>query len=139
MYLFYIKRKGIALMFHRLTTDKFNLILIIGVILFIIEIAFFQGGMIIASLFFVGMTYVGWIKFYHLYGIILYCGGAICLFFSVFIVLVIRFFIIVVIILFIFDYMKSKNETDLIVPKHRVFQEVILDPIIELKPLFDHK
>ena len=139
MYLFYIKGKGIALMFHRLTTDKFNLILIIGVILFIIEIAFFQGGMIIASLFFGGMTYFGWKKFHHLYGKILFWGGAISLFFSIFNMLAIRFFIIVVIILFIFDYMKSKNETDRIVPKPREFQEIILDPIIELKPLFDHK
>lgn len=126
-------------MFHRLTTDRLNLILIIGVILFIIEIAFFQGGMIIASLFFGVITYFGWKKFKQLYGKILFWGGAVSLFFSIFNMLAVRFFLIVVIILFLIDYMKSKNETERIAPKPNGYQEIILDPIIKLKPLFNHK
>jgi len=126
-------------MFQRLTTDRFNLILIIGVILFIIEIAFFQGGMIIASLFFGVVTYFGWKKFDFLYGKILFWFGALSLFFSVLNMLAIRFFIIVVIVLFLLDYLKSKNETDRMMPRPSKYQEVITDPIIELNPLFDHK
>src|SRR5699024_12383662 len=115
-----------------LTTDRFNLILIIGVILFIIEIAFFQGGMIIASLFFGVVTYFGWNKFDFLYGKILFWFGAVSLFFSILNMLAIRFFIIVVIILFLIDYLKSKYETDRIIQLQREYQAVITDLIIKV-------
>ena len=126
-------------MFHRLSTEKFNLILIIGVVLFIIEIAFFQGGMIIASLFFGVITYFGWKRFDRLYGKICFWGGAVSLFFTVFNMLAVRFFLIVVIILFLYDYLKTKNEAERIMPTPHAHQEIIFDPLIKIKPLFDHK
>ena len=47
-------------MFKRLSTDTINWIIIIGVILFVIEIAFFHGGIIGTAIFTGFLIYIGW-------------------------------------------------------------------------------
>lgn len=59
-------------MFKRLTTDYFNWILIIGVILLIFEIAFYFGGSIIPALFSALFVYIGWKNFHKLWGKIVF-------------------------------------------------------------------
>lgn len=125
-------------MFHRLTTDTLNWILIIGVILFIVEIAFFHGGMIISALFCGLLIYTGKKMFHHLWGKILFWIGIVGLIFAVLNMLAIRFLLIAIIVLFIIDYSKSKKEAEVIKPSLSVNQEVILDAVMEVKPLFTH-
>lgn len=126
-------------MFKRLTTDTLNWILIIGVILFIIELAFFQGGMIASALFSGLFIYVGWKRFRRLWGKIIFWLGVVGLVFAVLNMLAVRFLIIAAIVLFIIDYSKSKKEAELVKPNLKEKQEIITDPIIEFKPLFNHK
>ncbi|SHF86973.1 cell wall-active antibiotics response protein LiaF [Ornithinibacillus halophilus] len=125
-------------MFHRLSTDHFNWILIIGVILFIIEVAFFHGGMIYSALISGILIYVGWKNFFTLWGKILFWIGVVSGLLSIFNMLAVRFLIVVAIVLFVLNYLKSKQEDETIIPNLPNHQEVIVDSIIKVEPLFDH-
>lgn len=126
-------------MFHRLSTNTLNWILIIGVILFMIEISFFGGGMIITALFCGLFIYVGWKKFYRLWGKIFFWIGTIGLVIAVFNMIAIRFLIIAGIILFVINYSKTKKEPDHIHPRITSEERVIHETVIKTKPLFDHR
>ncbi|HLS60560.1 MAG TPA: cell wall-active antibiotics response protein LiaF [Virgibacillus sp.] len=126
-------------MFDRLTTDRLNWILIIGVILFIIEIAFFQGGMIFSALFCGCMIYVGKKYFDHLWGKIVFWIGVIGFIFAILNTLAVRFLLVAIIVSFIIDYSKSKKEAVVIKPRFSVNEEGMSDAVISVKPLFKHK
>lgn len=126
-------------MFQRLSTDTLNWILIIGVILFFIEIAFFHGGMIVSAVFSGFFIYFGWKNFTHLWGKIFFWLGLISLVFSILNMLAVRFLIIAAIVLFLVNYSKSKKEAELINPALPGPQEEHEQPIVQKKPLFDHK
>ncbi|WP_010647414.1 cell wall-active antibiotics response protein LiaF [Oceanobacillus massiliensis] len=125
-------------MFKRLSTDYFNWILIIGVILFIFEIVFFFGGTIIPALFSALFTYVGWKYFRKLWGKIVFWISLVSLIFAILNLLAVRFLIIAAVVLFIIDYMKSKKEAkqyDPILPGGEIRDETLID----IKPLFEQK
>ena|SRR5699024_10275533 len=126
-------------MFHRLSTDTLNWIIIIGVILFVIEIAFFHGGMIVAALFSGVFIYVGWKNYVQLWGKVLFWLGVVGLILSILNMLAVRFLIIAAIVLFLMNYYKSKQEKDVDTPDLPGYDEVITDPVIEIEPLFTHK
>ncbi|MUK89959.1 hypothetical protein GMD78_16430 [Ornithinibacillus sp. L9] len=126
-------------MFERLKTDTYNWILIIGLILFIVEIVFFHGGMIISSLFSGLFTYIGWKNFSRLWGKILFWISVISLVFSILNMLAVRFLVIVAIVLFIMNYLKKTQDAEIVKPNILTHQEVIVDPLIKREPLFDHK
>ncbi|ALX47141.1 cell wall-active antibiotics response protein LiaF [Lentibacillus amyloliquefaciens] len=124
-------------MFRRLSTDTFNWILIVGVILFVIEIAFFHGGMIVSAIFSGFLVYIGWKKFTQLWGKILFWLGIVGLVFAILNMLAVRFLILAAIVIFLINYSKSKQEAEHIQPElpHDV---VDVDKVIQLEPLFDH-
>ncbi|WP_106496743.1 cell wall-active antibiotics response protein LiaF [Lentibacillus sp. Marseille-P4043] len=125
-------------MFHRLSTDTLNWIMIVGVILFIVEIAFFHGGMIFSALFSALLIYIGWKNFFRLWGKCFFWIGVIGLIFSVLNMLAVRFLLIAGIILFIRDYSKSKKESERITPSISGQHESTTEALIQLEPLFDH-
>ncbi|SFA90065.1 lia operon protein LiaF [Lentibacillus halodurans] len=125
-------------MLQRLSTDTFNWILIVGVILFVIEVAFFHGGMIVSAIFLGFFVYIGWKKFTQLWGKVLFWLGIVGLIFAILNMLAVRFLILAAIVLFLINYSKSKQEAERIQPE--LPDEVVnMDEIIQLKPLFDHK
>ncbi|TFJ91811.1 cell wall-active antibiotics response protein LiaF [Lentibacillus salicampi] len=125
-------------MFQRLSTDTFNWILIIGVILFVIEIAFFHGGAIVSALFSTAFVYVGWKNFTQLWGKILFWLGVVGLIFAILNMLAVRFLILAAIVIFLINYSKSKQEAEHIHPE--LTRDVVnADEVIHVKPLFDHK
>ncbi|MFZ3576707.1 cell wall-active antibiotics response protein LiaF [Virgibacillus sp. DJP39] len=126
-------------MFKRLSTDTVNWILIVGVILFTIEIVFFGGGMIISALFFGLFIYVGWKRFYKLWGKIFFWFGSIGLTFAIFNMMAIRFFVVAAIVLFIINYSKSKKEADYIQPSNQFQDDSNQETIIKTTPLFSHR
>ncbi|RDW20910.1 cell wall-active antibiotics response protein LiaF [Oceanobacillus chungangensis] len=125
-------------MFKRLTTDTFNWILIIGVILFIFEMVFFYGGSIFSALFSGLFIYIGWKYFYKLWGKIIFWLALVSLVLAVLNLLAVRFLIITAIILFVINYSKTKKDVDHlepILPGGEIRQETLM----EMKPLFNHK
>ncbi|WP_249871235.1 cell wall-active antibiotics response protein LiaF [Oceanobacillus saliphilus] len=123
-------------MFKRLSTDYFNWILIIGVILFIFEIAFFYGGTIIPALFSALFMYIGWKYFNKLWGKILFWISLVSLVFAILNLMAVRFLIIAAVVLFIIHYSKAKKEAEYdepILPSGEIREETL----IEITPLFD--
>src|SRR5699024_10109267 len=108
-------------------------------ILFIVEVAFFHGGMIASALISGLFIYAGWKYYDELWGKIMFWLGAIGLLFSILNMLAVRFFIIAAIIIFMINYSKSKKEAASIKPHLPGHQDVIVDPVIDVEPLFDHK
>ena len=126
-------------MFQRLSTDILNWIIIIGVILFIIELSFFNGGLIILAIFSGLLIYIGWKKFTQLWGKIVFWIGVISLLLSVLNMMAVRFLIVVAIVLFIVHYLKSKEEAEHLFPKFSPHDEAVGEPIFQVKPLFHHR
>ncbi|TXL65772.1 hypothetical protein FHP05_06530 [Cerasibacillus terrae] len=125
-------------MFQRLSTDTVNWIIIIGVILFVVEIAFFHGGMLIPAMFFGVLVYFGWKKYHRLWGKILFWIGTISLLFAVLNLMAVRFLLVVSILLFLWDYLKKRNETMYIQPKP-IHDETSQSSLIKLTPIFKHQ
>lgn len=124
-------------MLKKISTDTINWIVIIGVVLLIIEIAFFEGGAIGSAIFFGVLLFIGWKNYYTMWGKVLFWIGLIGLIFSIFNMIAVRFLIIAFLVLLLIDYTKSKQN-----PIH-IDPTVYLDgnseekePIIRLHPLF---
>ncbi|WP_217585935.1 cell wall-active antibiotics response protein LiaF [Lentibacillus saliphilus] len=125
-------------MMQRLTTDTFNWILIVGVILFIVEIAFFHGGMIGTALFAALFIYIGRKNYSQLWGKIMFWLGVVGLLLSILNMLAVRFFIIAAIVIFVIQYSKSQKEADHTAPHLPGSQDDIFDPVVKITPLFNH-
>ncbi|KHE69404.1 cell wall-active antibiotics response protein LiaF [Halobacillus sp. BBL2006] len=104
-------------MLKRLSTDTINTLLIIGVILLIVEIAFFNGGLIFSVLFSSFLIYLGWKKYPVLWRKICFWIGVISLVLTVLSMIAVRFLIIAAIILFIRNYFKSRKDPIQIKPE----------------------
>lgn len=118
-----------------MSTDTFNIILIIGVILLILEIAFFNGGLIFSVIFSSVLIYFGWKKYKKFWAKIMFWIGAISLFFTVLNMMAVRFLIIAAVVLFIRHYYRSKSEPERIEPV--IMEEEF--PDTEGKPLIKQK
>ncbi|MGV2621150.1 UNVERIFIED_CONTAM: cell wall-active antibiotics response protein LiaF [Halobacillus marinus] len=104
-------------MIKKWKTDTINLILFIGVILLIVEIAFFNGGLVF-TLFFAGiLTYVGKKKYRRMWGRVCFWLGIIILVFTVLSMIAVRFLIVAVLFLFVRYYWKSRKEPERIEPE----------------------
>lgn len=124
-------------MLKKISTDTINWIVIIGVVLLIIEIAFFEGGAIGSAIFFGVLLFIGWKNYSTMWGKAIFWIGLIGLIFSIFNMIAVRFLIIAFLVLLLIDYTKSKQN-----PIH-IDPTIYLDdnseekePIIRLHPLF---
>ncbi|TGB02721.1 cell wall-active antibiotics response protein LiaF [Halobacillus salinus] len=104
-------------MFKRISTDTINTILIIGVILLIVEVVFFEGGLVFSLIFFGFMLYVGWKKYRKTWGKIFFWLGLIVLVFTVLSMIAVRFLIVAIIFLFVRDYYRTKKTPERITPE----------------------
>src|SRR5690625_7456798 len=97
-------------MLDRKITFRLILIFFIFVNLFIIDISFFQGGMIISTLFCVCMIYVGKKYFDHLWGKIVFWIGVIGFIFAILNKLALRFLLVAIFVsFFIYFFLLIKN------------------------------
>ncbi len=123
-------------MLNRLSTQTVNWILIIGIILFVIEIIFFRGGLIATAVFLGAAAFVGWKNQETSWGKVVFWIGVIGLIITFLNMMAVRFLVVVFIILFLIDYSKTKNKHYL-QPKHS--KDVVIEqdePLVKLHPLF---
>ena len=124
-------------MLKRLSTDTINWIIVIGVILFIIEIAFSHGGMIGSALFTGFLAYIGWKNYQTLWGKVCFWIGVIGFVFAVVNMIAVRFLIIVFLILLLIDYAKTKKENEIVQTSAYIEQKQVDDePLVKVNPLF---
>lgn len=104
-------------MFKRISTDTINTILIIGVILLIVEVVFFEGGLVFSLIFFGFLLYLGWKKYWTTWGKVFFWVGLIVLVFTVLSMMAVRFLIVAIIFLFVRDYYKTKKTPERLEPE----------------------
>lgn len=122
-------------MFKRISTETINWVLIIGLILFIIELAFFRGGLIITAVLMCVIVYWGWKRYVTTLGKVLFWTGSISIAIIFLNMIAVRLLILICITLFVMDYYKTKR-TVYLKPQH---QEDIIYPeesVVRMKPMF---
>ncbi|WP_102346359.1 cell wall-active antibiotics response protein LiaF [Bacillus sp. Marseille-P3661] len=127
-------------MFHRLSTDKLNWILIIGVILLIVEVAFFNGGLVFTVVFSSFLSYIGWKKYQRIWGKVLFWIGIISLVITILNMIAVRFLFIAAIVLFVIHYSRSKKEPEKIIPQFEKDEDIKpQEPLIKIEPLLEQR
>lgn len=119
-----------------MSTQTVNWILIIGIILFIIELTFFNGGLIISGVIFGVLAFAGWKNYEENWGKVLFWIGLIGLVITFLNTIAVRFLVVVCIILFLIDY--SKNRKLSFFKPERSSDSIIIqdEPIVRINPLF---
>lgn len=123
-------------MFNRISTETMNWILIIGIILFIIEVTFFHGGLIITAIIMAALAFWGWKTYSTTLGKVFFWTSSIVIIIIFLNMNAVRFLVLVCLVLFVLDYYKTKRTTYLS-PEHS--QENIIypeEPIVKMNPLF---
>ena len=131
-----ILEKGVISIFNRLSTNTVNWILIIGIILFIIEIVFFHGGLIITAVLLGVAVFIGLKNQHTSWGKVVFWIGLIGLLITTLNMMAVRFLVLACIILFLMDYAKTKNKHYLkpeLADDTVIFEE---EPLVEIHPLF---
>lgn len=123
-------------MFKQITTQTYNWILIIGVILFVFEIVFSSGGTLISIAFSALFLYIGWKNFDMLWGKIVFLLFLISVFFLVLNLVAVRFFVLAAVVILLINYTKSTKEPTYIKPI--LPGEENLEKVIRMEPLFNH-
>ncbi|WP_082232521.1 cell wall-active antibiotics response protein LiaF [Halobacillus massiliensis] len=122
-------------MFKRLSTDTINTILIIGAVLLILEIVFYNGGLIFSVIFAGVLIYFGWKNYRSLWGKVLFWIGSVSVFFTILNMMAIRFLILVGLGMLLINYYRSKNTPQKVEPVIR--DDTPLNS--ETSPIFEQK
>lgn len=125
-------------MFKQISTQTYNWILIIGVILFLFEIVFFFGGAIVPALFAAIFTYVGWKYLSTLWGKILFWISLISFIFSVLNLMAIRFFVLAAVVILLINYTKATKNVKYENPELPA-ESRLAEDLVRKDPLFDHR
>ncbi|KIL48280.1 cell wall-active antibiotics response protein LiaF [Jeotgalibacillus soli] len=96
-------------MFKQWKTDAVSFWVLIGLVLLLIEVSFFDGGKLFSLFFSVLFIYFGRAKFHRLYGKILFGLGIISLAVGVITMFTIRFLLIALAIYWIREYLQSRK------------------------------
>lgn len=128
--------KGVISILNRLSTQTINWILVIGIILFTIEIIFFRGGLIATAVLLGAAVYIGWKHQRDTWGKVVFWIGLIGLLITFLNMLAVRFIVIIFIILYLLDYSKTKNKRYL-QPEQSIDPVIVQDePLVKMHPLF---
>jgi len=125
-------------MFRRLSTDTLNLILLIGAVLLVLEIVFFNGGILLVSISFAFLMYVGWRNLDKTWGLLSFWSGAIALFIAIMNTMAVKFLIFAAIVLFIMDYQRNRKHPEFLEPNLEK-QTAQKEKLIKITPLFNHR
>lgn len=96
----------------RISTDMLNTILITGVILLIIEIVFFNGGLIFSVGFSAVLIYFGWKNYRPLWRKVMFWIGAVSLGLTVLSMIAVRFLVLAILFLAVRHYYKTKQHPE---------------------------
>ncbi|MCA1020790.1 cell wall-active antibiotics response protein LiaF [Halobacillus litoralis] len=96
----------------RISTDMMNTILIIGVILLIIEIVFFNGGLIFSLGFSAVLVYFGWKNYKPVWRKVLFWVGAVSFGLTVLSMIAVRFLVLAILFLAVRHYYKTKQHPE---------------------------
>ncbi|MGM8214962.1 cell wall-active antibiotics response protein LiaF [Bacillaceae bacterium W0354] len=103
-------------MFHKISTSLINWIILISIALVIIEIAFFNGGLVVSLAISTVVTYIGYTYYKETYGKILFWIGIVSTVITILNMIAVRFIIIVIIAYVLRVYYLSRHNPEKITP-----------------------
>lgn len=120
-------------------TDYISSIFLIGVLLLVVEITFFNRGVIFSSLLSIACIYFGRKKLERTIGKLLFWFGWVSLFFTIFAMMTVKFLLIAIILYFIIQYYQSKKSPSYLKPVLQERDTITEDDSkIKRQPLFEN-
>ncbi|MBM7551924.1 cell wall-active antibiotics response protein LiaF [Thalassobacillus pellis] len=126
-------------MLQKMKTDTLNWLIIIGVLLFVIEVAFFHGGLIFSVVFSGLFIYLGWKRYAKLWGKVLFWIGLITLIITILNMIAVRFLLIAGVVMFLLHYSRSKKNPQYIRPEWTEGNPPCKESVFKKEPLFQQK
>ncbi|MCM3125461.1 MULTISPECIES: cell wall-active antibiotics response protein LiaF [Bacillaceae] len=127
-------------MLNKMKNDYVSWIVITGVILLLLEVSFFNEGLIFSLLASGAMIYFGRSLMPKKSGKVLFWAGLFFFLSSVFSMMTFRFFLLAVLIYLVYQYIQSKKKPELITPVlQKPEKEVSKEMVIEKPPLFKNR
>ncbi|AZV45544.1 cell wall-active antibiotics response protein LiaF [Peribacillus asahii] len=127
-------------MFHKMKTDYMSWIFLIGLVLLIVEISFFGGGLLYSLAFSIGCIFVGKKFFKRTLGKIVFILGMIMTVATVLNMMVFRFFLMVLLIYWLRMYYKSKKNPQWMKPAFNEMNEgMTKENLVKVDVLFQNK
>ncbi|MEH7384463.1 cell wall-active antibiotics response protein LiaF [Bacillus sp. JJ1521] len=124
-------------MFNKIKSDNLNAFILFGIILLIIEITFFNGGVLFSFIISFGCIYIGRKKMPRTFGKILFWFGWISLAFTILGMMTVKFLILAALIYLLIHYFQAKKNPHYIKPEIKeVQQSSAQEPIVKRQPLF---
>jgi lia operon protein LiaF len=128
-------------LFKKLKSDYLSWIVLIGAFFLLLDVFFFNRGLIFSLIVAVGMVYLGRKRMSKTTGKILFWAGLFFLFVNVMNMLVIKFFLIALLGFLIFQYANKKKEANMITPtiKEKIDFDKRSETVIKEQPLFQNR
>lgn len=126
-------------MFKNTKNNYTEWLVIIGVVVLLLEILFFNSGLVFSLLFSCGMIYLGRKRTGKKFGKFLFFAGIISLIIHVFSMMTFRFLLLAILIHFIIQYTTSKKNPNKIALDIKVSEQTQQEEtLIKTKPLFEN-
>ena len=103
-------------MFNKMKTEYMSWIFLIGIVLLLVELSFFDGGLIYSLAFSIGCIFIGKKYFSKIIGKILFIIGIITTLTTILNMMVFRFFLMTILVYFLLIYYQSKKNPHWIKP-----------------------
>ena len=130
-------------MFKKMKTEYLSWIFLIGIVLLLLELSFFNGGLIYSLAFSIGCILIGKKYFRNIVGKILFIIGAITTITTILNMMVFRFFLITILVYFLLLYFQSKKNPHWIEPiltePEEQQKEYVQERLIKVGSLFQNK
>lgn len=126
-------------MINKVKSEYISWILLIGLVVLLLEISFFNRGLVFSLLVAIGMIYIGRKWMPRSSGKLLFWMGLIFLLISIFSMMTFKFFLLAILVHFLIQFAQSKREVKHIKPTIKQ-PNVILEKenVIKRKPLFSN-
>jgi len=124
---------------NKIKSDNLNAFFLLGIILLIIEVTFFNGGVLFSFVISFGCIYIGRKKLPRTFGKILFWFGWISLAFTILNMMTVKFLILAVLIYLLIQFIQSKKKPHYIKPDIKESEKTSKqEPILRRQPLFQN-
>ena len=136
-----ITRRGESKLFQKLKSDYISWIVLIGAFFLLLDVFFFNRGLIFSLIVATGMVYLGRKRMPRKTGKLLFWVGLFFLVVNVLNMLAIKFFLLAIICILIVQYANRKKQAKTILPiiKEQVDLEKRSETVVKEQPLFQNR
>ncbi|MEH7110492.1 cell wall-active antibiotics response protein LiaF [Bacillus sp. JJ1764] len=127
-------------MFKNAKNDYTAWLVFIGIVVLLLEILFFNSGLIFSLFIAGGMIYLGRKRMKKKFGRLLFYGGIVFFAISIFNMMTFKFLLLAILLHFFIQYLTSKRNPNKMNPQFiEPVQQLTTETLIKTKPLFENK